>query len=134
MAKALRVKCTCGNVLHAHPGKSCSKCGKPLVFPADAMISLYRKGSPLGIAGGFGIYINGEPMGYVGNRETVNIPLPYGTYTLHVAVGMNRRCTDYTVNLTPENRIAYCKVWMRPGFWSNTFVLEPATAEEMPQD
>ena len=134
MAKLLRVKCTCGNVMNDAPGNSCPKCKQPLRFPEDAMISLYRKGSPLGIAGGFGIYLNGEPMGHIGNRETVRIPLDYGTYNLHVAAGMNRRCTDLTIVLTPENRFAYAKVWMKPGFWTNSFVLEPATQEEMPND
>lgn len=134
MANLLRVKCSCGHVLNAAPGNVCSKCKKPLEFPPDGLISLYRKGSPLGIAGGFGIYLNGEPMGYVGNRETVRIPVKYGTYTLHVAVGMNRRCTDLVIEITPDNRHAYAKVWMKPGFWSNTFVIEPATKDEMPAD
>ena len=134
MAKQLRVKCSCGNVVNAVPGENCRKCGAPLNFPGDALISLYRKGSPLGIAGGFGIYLNGEPMGYVGNRKTVRIPVNYGTYTLHVAVGMNRKCSDLTMVLTPEARHAYVMVWMKPGFWTNSFVLEPSSAEEMPDD
>lgn len=133
MAKMLRVKCSCGNVLNAAPGNVCSKCRKPLEFPEDAMITIYRKGSPLGVAGGFGIYINGEPMGHIANKETVFIPVKYGRYNLHVAVGMNRRCTDLAVDLTPENRYAYAKVWMKPGFWTNSFVIEPATADEMPK-
>ncbi len=133
MSKFLRVKCSCGNVVNAAPGNLCSKCRQPLVFPTDAVIYLYRKGSPLGVAGGFGIYINGEPLGYIGNKETVRIPVHYGTYTLHVAAGMNRRCQDLVINVTPQNRYAFAKVWMKPGFWSNTFVLEPATASEMPE-
>ena len=132
MSMLLRVKCSCGEVLNAAPGSCCPKCHQPLPFHPDAVIVLYRKGSPFGIAGGFGLYLNGEPYGYIGNRETVKIPLKYGQYNLHVACGMNRRCTDLIFNLTPENRHAYAKVWMKPGFWSNTFVLEPATPDEMP--
>ena len=98
------------------------------------MISIYRKGSPLGIAGGFGLYLNGEPYGHIGNRETVKIPVAFGTYTLHVAAGMNRKCTDLIINVTPENPLAYTKVWMKPGFWTNSFVIEPASAEEMPKE
>ncbi|MBE5804890.1 MAG: hypothetical protein E7316_10320 [Clostridiales bacterium] len=134
MAKLYRVKCSCGNVINAAPGNVCPKCGQPLKFPEGGMISLYRKGSPLGVAGGFDIYINNEPFGHIGNRETVHIPVSYGTYNLHVAVGMSRRCTDLVVNVTPENRQAYAKVWMRPGFWTNSFVIEPATGDEMPAD
>ena len=59
--------------------------------------------------------------------------LPEGTYTLRVAVGMSRKCNDFTVTLTPENRFANAKVWIKPGFWANSFVIEPATAEEMPE-
>lgn len=133
MPKTLRVKCICGNVMNTVPGAACTKCKQQLQIPTEGMISLYRKGSPLGIASGFGIYLNGEPMGYVGNRETVHIPLRYGTYTLHVAAGMSRRCNDYPITLTPENPRAYTKVWMKPGFWTNSFVLEAATESEMPE-
>ena len=118
--------------MNAYEGYVCPKCKKVVSFSPDGMISIYRKGSPLGIAGGFGIYINNEPYGYIANRETVHIPLPYGSYNIHIAVGMNRRCTDMIINLTPENREAFLKVWMKPGFWQNTFVLEPSTREEMP--
>lgn len=129
----LRAKCSCGEVTNTVPGGLCPKCKRPLELPEEAAIRLYRKGSPYGIAGGFGIYINGEPMGYIGNKETVIIPLKYGTYTLHVAVGMSRKCNDFTVTLTPENRVANAKVWIKPGFWANSFVIEPATAAEMPE-
>lgn len=128
----LRVKCSCGEVTNTQPGGICPKCKKPLEIPGDAVIRLYRMGSPLGIAGGFGIYLNGEPMGHIGNKETVMLPVKYGTYTLHVAVGMSRKCKDLTCTLTPENRFANAKVWMKPGFWSNSFVIEPAAPEEMP--
>ena len=128
----LRVKCSCGEVMNAQPGGICSKCKKPLDIPGDAVIRLYRMGSPLGVAGGFGIYLNGEPMGHIGNKETVMLPVKYGTDTLHVAAGMNRKCQDLTCTLTPENRFANAKVWMKPGFWSNSFVIEPAAPEEMP--
>lgn len=129
----LRVKCSCGEVSNTVPGGFCPKCKKPLDIPGDAVIRLYRKGSPYGIAGGFGVYINDEPMGHIGNKETIRIPVKYGTYTLRVAVGMSRKCNDYTVTLTPENRFANAKVWIKPGFWANSFVIEPATPEEMPE-
>lgn len=133
MSDLLRVKCNCGKVSNAVSGGVCPKCKQPLDIPQDGFITLYRKGSPLGIAGGFGIYLNGEPMGHIGNRETVRIPVQYGTYTLHVAAGMNRRCTDLIINVTPETPNAYAKVWMKMGFWTNSFVIEPTTLDEMPQ-
>ena len=129
----LRVKCACGEVQDATPGSACKRCKAPLNIPGDAMISLYRKGSPYGIAGGFGIYIDGEPMGHIGNKQTVHIPVKYGTHNLHIAVGMSRKCNDFSLTLTPNNRRDYAKVWIKPGFWANSFVLEHATADEMPE-
>ena len=133
MAKMLRVKCACGHVSNIVPGAVCPKCKQPVAISGDAVITLYRKGSPLGIAGGFGVYIDGEPYGHIGNKETIHIPLPYGTHNLHIATGMNRRCNDMQFTFTPENRRAFVKVWMKPGFWTNSFVLEPATPDEMPE-
>ena len=133
MARVFRVKCTCGNVANAQPGHICPKCHKEYPFAPDGMITLYRKGSPLGIAGGFGIYIDEQPYGYIGNKETVHMPLPYGKHRIHLASGMNRRCTDMIIDLNPQNRRAFIKVWMKPGFWQNTFVLEACSPEEMPE-
>ena len=58
--------------------------------------------------------------------------LPFGTHKIHIASGMNRRCTDMTVTLTPQMPVGFLKVHMRVGFWSNTFVIEPATPDQMP--
>ena len=132
MANLLRVKCSCGNVLNIFPGAICDKCRQPVNIPVDGVIYLYRKGSPFGIAGGFGVYLDGQPLGYIGNKETIRIPVNYGTHNLHVACGMNRRCNDMVVNITPQSRFGFLKVWMRPGFWSNSFVLEASTPEEIP--
>lgn len=133
MSNLLRVKCSCGHVSNVAPGEICPKCKQPINIPTDALLTIYRKGSPIGVASGFGIYINGEPMGHIGNKETVKIPLNYGSYNLHIASGMNRRCNDLVFNFTPENRFGYAKIWMKMGFWTNSFVIEPATAAEMPE-
>jgi hypothetical protein len=103
---------------------TCPKCGKTLEG-MDACVYLYRQGSPYGIAGGFGIYINGEAYGHIGNKETLCIPLAYGTYNLHCAVGMSRKCRDLQVTLSTDNPEAYAKVYIKPGFWTNSFVVEP---------
>lgn len=126
MAK-LRVKCSnCGDVNNINPSAAtCPKCGQPLNIPPDGCIYLYRQGSFYGIAGGFGIYIDGQPYGHIGNQETLCIPLPYGIHNIHCAVGMSRNCRDLQINLTPENRQGYAKVYIKPGFWTNNFVVEP---------
>ncbi len=127
MTPNYRVKCPyCGEVTNVNPNAPvCPKCKQTIAISQDACIYLYRQGSPVGIASGFGIYINGVPYGHIGNKELLCIPLPYGSYNIHCAVGMNRRCRDMLVPLTPENRVAYTKVYMKMGFWTNSFVIEP---------
>ncbi len=122
---------SCKEVFDAHGECDCPKCKTHITFP-QAGIQLYRKGSPIGIAGGFGIYLNGQAYGYIGNKQSLCIPLPYGTYTVHIATGMNRRCNDPIVELNAENPIAYMKVSMKSGFWTNSFVVEFAKFEDMP--
>ena len=127
MAVKMRVKCPhCGEVENVAEGvMSCPKCGKALEGMSEAKVYLYRQGSFYGVAGGFGIYIDGKPYGHIGNKETLCIPLSYGSHVLHCAVGMSRKCRDLQVNLSPENPNAYAKVYIKPGFWANSFVIEP---------
>ena len=122
-----RIKCPyCGKVSNIHPGTNmCPECRGEIDLPKESCIYLYRQGSPYGIAGGFGIYINGEAYGQIGNKETLCFPLPYGTYTFHCAVGMSRKCRDLTIKLSPENPQGCAKVYIKAGFWANSFVIEP---------
>ena len=127
MAAKMRFKCPhCGEIVNARPDATqCPECHRPVSMQAPAYIYLYRQGSFYGVAGGFGVYINGQPFGYIGNKELLCIPVAYGSYTLHCAVGMSRECRDMVVNLTPQCPVAYTKVYIKPGFWTNSFVIEP---------
>lgn len=121
-----RIKCPkCGESFDLEGAPVCPKCRQPIEVSEQGSIYLYRQGSPYGIAGGFGVYINNEPYGYIGNKGLLRFPLPYGTYTLHSAVGMSRKCKDMQITLSPENNVAYAKVYIKPGFWANSFVIEP---------
>ena len=125
----VRLKCPyCKHVFNLPEGQAmiCEHCRQPLpVSEMNSSIFLYRQGSPYGIAGGFSIYINGEPYGKIGNRELIRIPLQYGSYNIHCACGMSRSCRDLVVKLSPQNSVAYTKVYIKPGFWTNSFVVEP---------
>lgn len=127
MSAKIRIKCPqCKEVFNAEQGTAaCPKCGQAISTASEGSIYLYRQGSPYGVAGGFGIFINGEPYGFIGNKELLRFPLPYGTYTLHSAVGMSRKCKDMEITLSPEAPTAFAKVYIKPGFWANSFVIEP---------
>ena len=127
MAAKIRIKCPhCGEAQNVHTeAGTCDECKKPYDFSEGGNIYVYRQGSPIGIAGGFGLYLNSQPYGYIGNKELLRIPVKYGTYNLHVAAGMSRKCQDMEVTISPENPVAYTKVHMRSGFWTNSFVVEP---------
>ncbi len=133
MAKQ-RLKCDhCGHVFDAPINPAvCPKCGKDVAASTDAYVQIYRMGTPCCMLVGFGTYINGEPYGYIGNKESVRIPLPYGTYNFHFTCGMTRRCQDVQITLTPENDKAYVKTRIKPGFWTNSITTQLSTKEEMP--
>lgn len=128
-----RVKCSsCGNVCDIASDTVCPKCKNALTIPKDGGVQIYRMGSPVGIAVGYGTYINGQPYGHIGNKESVKIPLAYGTYTFHFTCGMTRKCQDVTVEITPENRFAYIKARIKMGFWTNKIIAELVKLEDMP--
>ncbi len=133
MPKTLRFRCPkCGDVTDSPYGVPCRKCGTPLVGFGNSYIQIYRMGNFLGAGAGMGLYINGLDFGALGNRQSIMIPLPLGSYNLHFVMGMSRRCEDIVVNLTPENPQSFVKVHMVPGFWVNKFVPEIVRPEEMP--
>ena len=136
MSQLLRIKCpSCGNVVDvATTGSPCAKCGNALNLPEEGMIQIYRMGSPLGVAVGMGIYINENPLGHLANTESIRIPVPYGHYKVHMTHGMNRKCKDAEFDITPENRFGFFKAHLKMGLITNTVVIKPATADQMPKD
>ena len=132
MSQLLRSKCpSCGNVEDVQGNGTC-KCGTPIVLPEDGVIQIYRMGSPVGVAVGFGIYLNDAPYGHLANASSIRIPVAYGHYKVHMTQGMNRRCVDQEFDITPENRFAFLKAHLKMGFFSNTIVIEQVAADQMP--
>ena len=135
MSQLLRIKCpSCGNVVDvASTGSPCAKCGNALNLPEEGMIQIYRMGSPFGVAVGMGICINENPLGHLANAESIRIPVPYGHYKVHMTHGMNRKCKDVEVDVSPAERIVYIKAQIKIGLISNTVVLEQVSGDTMPQ-
>ncbi len=134
MVKKFRVKCpSCGTVLNVPAGSACTKCGSGLDFEEPGMIEIYRMGNFVGSAVGYGIYLNDQPMGHVADRESVFIPVPYGTYKLHFTCGMNRKCNDPVFEVTPEDPRVCVKVHIKMGFITNKLVAERVSPDTMPK-
>ena len=80
------------------------------------------------------IYLNEVPLGHLANAESIKIPVAYGHYKLHMTHGMNRKCKDAEFDITPENRFGFFKAHLKMGLITNTVVIEPSTADQMPKD
>lgn len=133
MAKKYRIKCPkCGEITNLVGTDSCPKCGTRIDLEHAGMLHLYRMGNFLGSAAGFGLYINGEAYGHIGNKETLSIPLPYGHYTLHVVSGVSRKCNDPEFDLSEQEPTICMKVHLKPGVIRNSFVVERADPSTMP--
>ena len=133
MSQLLRIKCpSCGTVVDVPGNGTCTKCNNPLILPEDGVIQIYRMGNPLGMAVGFGVYLNEIPMGHLANSETIRIPVSYGHYKVHMTHGMNRKGVDVEFDVTPQDRFIYLKGHIKPGFWTNTVVTERVPADQMP--
>ncbi len=130
-----RIKCPkCGEVLNIAGDQACPKCKESLTTEGKGEIQLYRMGSPLAVAAGYGIYMNDQPMGHIGNKESLRILLPYGTYTVRFTCGLTRKCQAATVTLSEEAPVAYVKGSIKAGFWSNTLIATVVTKEDMPTE
>ncbi len=133
MPALFRFKCTsCGEVSDLPANSACPKCNTPHPVADHGYVQIYRMGSPIGIAVGYGVYVNETPYGHLANKESVRVLLPYGTYKFHFTCGMTRKCEDVTVTISPEAPVAYVKAHIVPGFWTNKIVAELATAADMP--
>ena len=133
------LKCPrCGTVQYVKGDGPCWKCHTMGIFPKDGIIQIYRMASCMGIFGrSMEIYINGILFGYVEFNESIRIPVPYGHHHV-MAKFMDYKLSKYKgigleCDVTPYNRIVYLKAErVIPGYRTNTTILEPATAEEMP--
>ena len=55
-------------------------------------------------------------------------------YKLHIVCGMNRKCNDPVIRLSPEDPFVCVKVHINMGFIQNKLVIERADPSTMPRD
>ena len=126
-----RFRCGCGNVFNGDEHTQvCSSCGRTLDVANCGAIQLYRMGNMMGMAVGMGIHIDDIPFGYLANKESVRLVVPYGSHKIHVTHTTTRACNDPIVTITPEQPVAFMKAhFSGMGF---KITVEPARPEEMP--
>ena len=128
----IRVRCTaCGNVADVQDDTACPKCKAALPQPAG-YVKLYRMGNFVGSAAGIGLYIDGTPTGYIGNRQTLWVRIPYGNHTLHCAMQMARKCNDPVVSINEEHPVMGFRLAIKMGMFVNSFMLTPCDPRELP--
>ena len=125
----VRYRCMNGHVFNGSEDQFfCPTCNAPL--PKDGYIQLYRMGNFAGCAVGMGIYLNEMPFGHIGNKESIRISLPFGSYKMHVTHTSTRSCNDPIVTITPQIPVVYVKAhFAAAGF---KIRIEPANHEDMP--
>lgn len=137
MSTLLRFKCPkCGKVQDVPGNGPCRKCGIMINLPEDGVIQVYRMGNLMGMAVRMKIYLNDIQLGYLGNTESIRIPVPYGHYKIYLQMpekGLSR-CfvTPLEFDITPAYRYAFFKAHIVPGAWNSTVRVEPATPDQMP--
>lgn len=138
MSKLFRFKCPqCGTVQDVSGNGPCWKCHVMINLPEDGVIWIYRMASCMGRVRHMEIYLNGIRLGCLKYNDFIRIPVPYGHYNVMLKF-LNYKMSKYVgvgqeFDITPDNRIVYLKAaHVIPGYFTNTTILEPATAEEMP--
>lgn len=124
---------SCKRAVNIPNDEPCPHCHNQITLPRGGLLKIYRMGNFVGVASAVSIYLNNTAYGRIGNKETVQIPLPFGSYLVHLAMGMNRKCNDPVVELTPQNPVSCLKMHVRVGVFVNTMVLEPADPSAMPE-
>ena len=129
--KKIRYKCSCGHVDDLKQGQPCKKCRQPQ-DENRGFFKLYRMGNALGVMAPFTIYIDGEKCGKIGNKQTCWISLPYGSHAISIAAGFNKRGTELLFSLSPDHPLECGKVHMRVGAIMNSYIVESAPNESVP--
>ncbi|MBP5618574.1 MAG: zinc ribbon domain-containing protein [Clostridia bacterium] len=125
----LRHFCGNGHVTDGTDAQTvCPTCGMP--FPQGGIIQIYRMGNMAGMAVGMGIYIDDQPCGHLGNKQSIRIAVPYGPHKVHMTHTTTRACNDPAFEITPQTPYAFCKAHFAAGGFR--IAVEPADPASMP--
>lgn len=125
----VRYRCPNGHLFDSTDGQTvCRKCGAPL--QTGGLIQLYRVGNMMGVAVGMGVYIDGLPYGYLANKQSIRLCVPYGAHKVHVTHTATRACNDPVFNVSPACPFVWCKAHFSSAGFSIT--VEQAPPESMP--
>ena len=92
MAIMLRLKCpSCGEVMNAAGFCNCTKCGTPIRYNGGECCRSTAWAPRSASRQATAFYLDGQPYGHLANKESIRIPLPMGTHTLHMTCGTTRR-------------------------------------------
>lgn len=125
----VRYRCSCGNAFDGNDATaSCPKCGAAI--SKGGTIQLYRMGNMMGVAVGMGIYIDEVSYGFIANKQSLRINVPFGAHKVHVVHTATRACNDPVITVTPEKPYAFCRAsFAGAGFRIN---VEEVGADVMP--
>lgn len=129
-AVKVRYRCDGGHVFDGSDSQTaCPTCGAPL--KKGGFIQIYRMGNMMGCAVGMGIYIDSQPFGHLGNKESVRVSVPFGQHQVHLTHTATRASNMPVVTVTPEAPYAFCKAsFAKAGFEIN---IAQASPDDMPE-
>ena len=126
----VRHRCANGHVADGPESQTvCPTCGAP--YPSGGLIQLYRMGSMAGMAVGMAIYIDDQPFGHLGNKQSIRVAVPFGRHKIHMTHTTTRACNDPVFDVTPQTPYVFCKAHFAAGGFR--IAVEPADPASMPK-
>jgi hypothetical protein len=105
-----RYRCSCGHVYdNAGTSAACPKCKQENSTEGCGIAQIYRLGNYVGSLVKMGLYVDEEPYGYIANRGSIKLVIPYGEHQLSATLNRTKTPKPPVINLTPEQPEVYYK-------------------------
>lgn len=137
MSFLLRFKCPkCGKVAEIPGDAPCPKCRTMITLPPDGVIQIHRNSKGYRSLERTRLFINGIPLGYMRDMDSIRIPVLYGHYSISMKYLGNaarvERGIPIEFDVTPTNRYVFLKSNVSYTLMSSTMSFEFTAPEEMP--